>query len=129
MSGGSNIRAIGPGSDAQASGDGVQQGEEPLTLDESWAEESVYEETWEPAPSRSLKAILPPVAAIGAIATWTAFFGWVRLTDLRAGVSPAAASQMLVDWSVPTLLVIAVWLLIMRTSRREASRFADAGAR
>jgi hypothetical protein len=126
MSGGSHIRAIGPGSGAQASGDGVAQGDEPLTLDESWAEGPVYDEEWEPAPGRRLSAYLAPTAAVFAVAAWTGFFVWVHWPGVRGGLAPDTGARLLIDWSAPTLLVIAVWLLAMRTSRREASRFSDA---
>ena len=128
MSGGSHIRAIGPGSGAQAPDDGAQQGDEPLTLDESWAEEPVYEEAWEEPAPRRWGALMAPVVAMLAVAGWTAFFAWAHVAELRGGISPQAGSQMLIDWSVPTLLVIGIWLLVMRTSRREASRFSDAAS-
>jgi hypothetical protein len=127
MSGGSHIRAIGSESGAAAPGSSVDGGE-PLTLDESWAEEAAYDGDWEQAPSRNWSALLPPAAAIIAIAGWTAFFGWIHLADVRAGATPQAAAQLLIDWSIPALLVIAVWLLAMRTSRKEARRFGDAAS-
>ena len=76
MSGGSHIRAIGPGSGAQAPDDGAQQGDEPLTLDESWAEEPVYDEAWENPAPRRWGALLAPVGALLAVGGWTAFFAW-----------------------------------------------------
>src|SRR5690606_22820663 len=39
---------------------------------------------------------------------------------------PAEWSALIVDWSVPVLLIVALWLLAMRNSRREAARFTDA---
>jgi hypothetical protein len=125
MSGGSHIRAIGSESDAQASGAVVEQGQEPLTLDESWAEPA-YEGEWDaPAPPRRGQFVAP-AAAILAVTGWTGFFGWAHLAQVRGGLSAVEASQLVIDWSVPTLLVIAVWLLAMRNSRREAARFGDA---
>jgi hypothetical protein len=126
MSGGSHIRAIGSESGAEAHDESGDVGDEPLTLDESWAEEPVDDGHWEQAPSRKWVAFVAPAAAIIAIAGWTVFFGWVHWADLLAGLAPQAGAQLLIDWSIPTLLVLAVWLLAMRTSRREARRFGDA---
>ncbi len=124
MSGGSHIRAIGSESGAQAPDTHVAHDEEPLTLDESWAEEPAYEEEWDaPAPRRRFP--LAPAAALLVLAGWTAFFGWAHWAQLRAGFTPLDASQLIVDWSVPALLVITLWLLAMRNSRREAGRFGD----
>ncbi len=123
MSGGSHIRAIGSESGAQASGADVQHGDEPLTLDENWAEEPAYDEDWDTPAPRNRSAFLAPAVAVLAVTGWTAFFGWAHLGELRGGLTPQAGSQLVIDWSVPTLLIIALWLLAMRNSRREASRF------
>jgi hypothetical protein len=126
MSGGSHIRAIGSESGAEARDENVEGGGEPLTLEQSWEEEPGYGGEWEDVSSRNWSALAAPAAAIIAVLAWTAFFGWAHLGDLRAGVTPQAGAQLLIDWSVPTLLVLATWLLVMRTSRREARRFGDA---
>jgi len=125
MSGGSHIRAIGSESDAQASGAIVEQGEEPLTLDESWAEPA-HEDEWDAPAAPSRGHLVAPATAALVVAGWTGFFGWAHLAELRGGLTPLEASQLVIDWSVPTLLVIALWLLVMRNSRREAARFGDA---
>jgi hypothetical protein len=104
----------------------VEAGGEPLTLDESWAEEPVHDEDRAEAPSRKWSDFLAPAAALIAIVGWTAFFAWAHLGDLRTGVTPQDGARLLIDWSIPTLLVLAVWLLAMRASRREARRFGDA---
>lgn len=77
------------------------------------------------AASRS--DILPMAGAFGVIALWTGFFfwsQWAALATLPLGQVPA----MVMQWAVPVLLVVLVWLLAMRTSRREAGRFGDAAA-
>ncbi|QDM39975.1 ATPase [Altererythrobacter sp. TH136] len=125
MSGGSHIRAIGAGSGADASGETTRQDSEPLTLDETWAEVPEHEADWdEPSPA-SRSGLVVPAMAGAAIVAWTAFFAWAHLSELRTGVTPQGGSQLLIDWSIPTLLVIGVWLLAMRNSRRETRRFGD----
>ena len=125
MSGGSHIRAVGQGSGAEAPVGSEIAGEEPLTLDESWAEQATYEETWEePAPRRWPRLIAPGLALL-AIAAWSGFFAWVHMAEFSAGITPQAGARLLIDWTVPALLVIGLWLLAMRNSRREAQRFGE----
>lgn len=69
---------------------------------------------------------LAPVAGLAALAAWTAFFVWAHLSDLADGVSGAEATGLLAQWSMPAVLVVALWMLAMRHSRVEAGRFADA---
>lgn len=91
--------------------------EDAVQLQEEWIEE-------EDSP-RSF-AWLAPVLTIVAVVAWTAFFAWVHQRTLLAGASPAQWSRWIIDWSVPVLLVVGLWLVAMRNSRREASRFAAA---
>jgi hypothetical protein len=126
MSGGSHIRAIGPGSGAGAPGEAAQPVDEPLTLEESWAEDAPAEDYWdEPAPRR-LTGWAVPTLAILAVTGWSAFFGWAYRAELAAGVTPQAGAQLAVNWAVPVLLVVALVLLALRLSTREAGRFTDA---
>lgn len=81
-----------------------------------------YEEL-EQTPLRS--GLVAPVLACLAAAGWTGFYAWAHQSAIIGGASPAEWSRLIVDWAVPVLLVIALWLLAMRTSRREAARFND----
>jgi uncharacterized phage infection (PIP) family protein YhgE len=125
MSGGSHIRAIGTGSGANAP-DESGSADEPLTLDESWAEEPAIEEEWEQSSHRRSKAwVLPTLAVLAALA-WTAFFAWAYRSELAAGVAAQAGVQLAVNWAVPVLLIVALVMLVLRLSTREAGRFTDA---
>ncbi len=120
MSGGSNIRAIEPGDapQAQDQADG--------------AEEAV----WVPSPADALDAwpepverarwqwLVPTLAGV-AVVGWTVFYGWAHWADIATGGSPRQWTAWVIAWAVPTLLIVAVWLLAMRTSRREALRFGE----
>jgi hypothetical protein len=64
--------------------------------------------------------------AIALAAGWTGFFGWVHQQTILRGATPAEWATLIVDWAVPVLLVVALWMLVMRNSRREASRFNEA---
>lgn len=124
MSGGSKIRAVGPGEALQAQ-DHVDGGSEPewVALPENAAEEWAEEWVEEPAPTRWPWVV--PLLAGTAILGWTAFFGWAHQADIAAGGTPRQWTAWVVAWAVPTLLIVAVWLLAMRTSRREALRFGE----
>lgn len=79
----------------------------------------------EPAPTDRFGWLLPALALL-AVAGWTGFFGWVHQNEMLSGANPVQWAEWIVDWTIPVLLVVALWLLAMRNSRREASRFATA---
>lgn len=89
--------------------------------EEDWADD------WsdpEPRAPRNL-AWIGPVFFLLAIAAWTGFFAWANRAIDPVQLVPQAAINLLIQWSVPTLLVLAVWLLVSRNSRREAARFGE----
>ena len=115
----------------------VVEGENPLELNEeagtspeahpsSEPEETFVEEEdeWfeEEAVPRSQAWIMPSLALL-AIAGWTGFFAWAFGPEIVAGASPQQWASLIVDWSVPVLLVVAIWILVTRNSRREAVRY------
>ena len=66
-----------------------------------------------------------PVLLLGVIAGWTALFAWSHWGAISGGASIAQWTDWIATWAVPVLLVLAIWLLILRSSAREAARFAD----
>lgn len=88
------------------------------------AEASWLAGEWEdPAPLRRSYSWLLPLVTI---AGWTGFYVWAGLPDMLEPASPELWIQRITDWSLPVLLVCTAWLVAMRSSRRETSRFADA---
>ncbi len=85
-----------------------------------------YEEEVESEELGGRGAPVVPILAVLAVLGWTGFFGWVHQREVLGGATPAEWSALIVDWSVPVLLIVALWLLAMRNSRREAARFTDA---
>jgi len=67
-----------------------------------------------------------PAFAIGAIAVWTGFFVWTLRAEMFTAATPVQWIDWIGSWSLPVLLICAAWLIVMRNSRREASRFGDA---
>lgn len=125
MTGGSHIRAIGPEGAQDANVQSAQDTqEEPLSLEPAWEESWVEDE----APAKPRFTWVMPALAFAAVAGWTGFYVWALREVLMAGGTPTQWVGWIINWSVPVLLVITLWLLAMRTSHREAGRFADMAA-
>jgi hypothetical protein len=92
--------------------------EEYLLVEEEWVDDEPERHArnfgWSCHAGRALSARLD------------GFFRLVHQQTILAGASPAQWSAWIVDWAVPVLLVVALWLLAMRNSRREAARFGVA---
>lgn len=125
MSGGSHIRAVGPDAAQNApETPTVEVQEDSLELSESWEEQWEEDEAY---PRARWNWVLPTLAAV-AIVGWTALYGWAFRDQLLAGGTAQQWMDRVVQWAVPVLLIVSVWLLAMRSSRREAHRFADTAA-
>ncbi len=98
---------------------------------ESFAElppqEQQAEDFWidEPSQRRPWKSIFLLSLSVITVVGWTAFFGWSHWTELQAIPSPARIANLIGLWAIPLTLLSLLWLLGMRTSRAEASRFTD----
>jgi hypothetical protein len=98
---------------------------EPEAAEETLVLEEQAEDVWEDEPAPRNWGWVVPTLAVLAIAGWTGFFGWVHQSEMLAGGTPEQWSGWIVAWSVPVLLVVSLWLLALRHSRREAGRFTD----
>ncbi|ALE16535.1 hypothetical protein AMC99_01241 [Altererythrobacter epoxidivorans] len=126
MTGGSHIRAVGPEAAQEAQDHAVEQtSDDTLALEEEWQDE--WEELEEERAARSFAWIVP-AAAIFSVIAWTAFFVWTFRDAILSGGTPEQWIGWVINWSVPVLLIVSLWLLAMRNSRRESVRFADAAA-
>jgi len=76
-----------------------------------------------PGPSRSrlLPLLLLAIAAVG----WTGFFLWANRDIFTTMPTPKAGIDLLTQWCLPVITLGIAYLLYMRNSTREASRFAD----
>lgn len=122
MAGGRHIVAVGTEGHEPAVDDVIELTEEAAADPDEAAWE---EEDWSPAPSRWRGWIAPGLALLG-IAAWTGFFAWA---NRALALTPQAAQTWIAlvrDWSLPVILIGVLWLIALRTSRREAARFGDA---
>jgi hypothetical protein len=76
-------------------------------------------------PRRNWAAISMMSLLATAFSCWTVFFLWAHLADFVVGITPAKITQLFATWAVPTCLIALAWLLVMRSSSREAARFGE----
>ena len=129
MTGGNRIVALGASS-IDAERDEfllTEQAEAPEAPAEPEASAQEWDADWVQtrAPSR-WPGMIAPVSAILAIIGWTALFAWSKRAAFALPPDLDTVIGWIASWSGPVLLVCVVWLLAMRTSRREAGRFGDA---
>ena len=79
-------------------------------------------------PRHSVVAFIVPAVLILAFAGWTAFFAVTYWPEAQAGLSSNRIVELIVNWAVPALLIAVSWLLVMRNSSREATRFGNVAA-
>jgi len=103
-------------------------GEDEVTSDdgydadlEEYAEESTYRS--------GILGYLAPVLLLVAFSTWTAFFALTYWPEVMVGLANDRIIALVTTWSVPTLLITVLWLLAMRNSSREATRFGKVASR
>jgi len=130
MSGGSRIIAFGSsvseeteefGGETAAAQIRTGSDEEPPLELGAWLEGSESEFA-EDRGSRS-SALLPGMLALLVVAAWTGFYLWANRAALSAGLNPAEWPPLIAGWCLPVVLVSVVWLIAMRSSTREATRF------
>ncbi|RVQ69056.1 hypothetical protein EKN06_02260 [Croceicoccus ponticola] len=110
---------------------GGQESDDISQVDTTYAEASneAFDQTdeWyetEPVSRRNLAWVTPAMGIIALLA-WTGFFAWARQGELLGRPTPGQWTELLAQWSMPAVLVVALWMLAMRHSRVEAGRFAD----
>ena len=121
MTGGSRIVAFGPGGEQpHPAGETAFEAEGvPLELADQWPE--ALDE-----PASVPRAWFAPVVAGLAIVGWTGFFLWAFRGRLIFGITPSEGAMLVGNWATPVLLICVIWLIALRTSRREARRFGEA---
>ena len=81
------------------------------------------------SPARaSMRDRLIPAAAIILISAWTGLFITANLPQITSEVSAAEVVTLLQGWVLPVILIAVAWLLLMRSSTREARRYGNVAA-
>ena len=83
------------------------------------------DDDYESAQVFGVKHYVFPALLLIAFAGWSAFFGLTYWPEAIAGISNDRIIALVATWAIPTLLVAVVWLIAMRNSSREASRFGN----
>lgn len=79
-------------------------------------------------PRLSVLAFVAPTLLLLAFVGWTAFFGLTYWPEAQSGLDNNRIVELIVRWAVPALLIAVSWLLVMRNSSREATRFGNVAA-
>ena len=126
MTKGRHIRAIGDGAADSETGAIV---ETVPVEDEQTAEDILppWDEALdEPVRPRRLWPLMLGTIATLAVLGWTGFFAWTNRAAMLSGATSDQWIGWVTQWAVPVLLVAVAWLIAMRSSAREATRFGDA---
>ena len=75
------------------------------------------------SPNRAGRLAMPIVVA-GAALGWTVWFVAAHFAALSSGDS-TLLTGLVGLWAAPVMLLAVLWLIVQRSSRREADRFAD----
>lgn len=130
MAGETRIIAIGSNGTDSSGGEGAGQvpqndgsgfkAQSAADFDAGWVETDD-----EAMASRTVRWVAPALAALCALA-WSAFFVWANEPRFSLAFAASDLAALIVQWSMPMMLIGMTWLLIMRSSTREAHRFGDA---
>ena len=123
MTGGSRIVAFGPGGEEPQPEGQTARPPADYAADEQWADPPSSDEAEQVRLTRPWAA---PLAAATAMAAWSGYYLWAFRGRLVAGVIPSEGAALISQWAVPVLLFAVLWLVALRTSRREARRFGEA---
>lgn len=104
------------------------EGQVPESTDENQflEQEDLEEQYWEDEPALPRAQWVAPALAISVALAWTGFFAWVNQAQILRGGTPAQWVDWIGQWSLPLILLVGLYLVFMRNSRREALRFGKA---
>ena len=125
MTGDNRIVAIGSETPAELDANAVDGAVDHAVDDSEDAFDAEEEWIAEPVNRPPFRWVFPTLA-IASIAAWTAFYAWLHWEAMIVTTAPGQWIDWVSQWSVPVLLIMATWLIVMRSSTREAQRFGDA---
>ena len=106
----------------------AEDGEELIlaTGDET-PEEHGYDEYYdeEDYTTSNWKEYIIPALLGASFVAWTGFYIWTNRTENIAALSGDRWISLISTWSLPAIFIGILWLIMMRSSSKEAGRFAD----
>ncbi|MEY3634946.1 MAG: hypothetical protein RLZZ61_1356 [Pseudomonadota bacterium] len=66
---------------------------------------------------------LAPTLLLGAFTAWSVFFVVTYWSEAQFAMNNDRIVTLIVTWAIPMLLIAVLWLVVMRNSSREATRF------
>lgn len=97
--------------------------EEPAPAEE--AAVSLVDSSAGEAPSPSRGSWLMGLFLVAG-AAWTGFFAFAYADRISGGASSTRWVEWISQWSIPIVLLIGLWMIILRSSTREIARYSDA---
>lgn len=77
------------------------------------------------APGRSTGLTVASVICAILALCWTALLAWSQRASLFDGITLSEGRELIIQWSVPMILLSSVFLILLRSSAAEARRFGD----
>ncbi|MFN3451427.1 MAG: hypothetical protein ACK4ZE_04655 [Sphingorhabdus sp.] len=116
-------------SDQSTDNDGVEETNAAVESSPEALFSSSFDDEYElEQPRRDILALVVPTILLIAFIAWTAFFAITYLPDVQAGLNDKGIVGLIATWAGPALLIAVSWLLAMRNSSREATRFGNVAA-
>jgi len=99
-----------------------------VAADDAAVEEYLEEQSADDWQKPGVSRLFAPAILLTTSIAWTAFFAVTYWPELRAGISNSRIIDLIAIWAVPALFIAVLWLLAMRNSSREATRFGHVAA-
>lgn len=77
----------------------------------------------ETAPRLGIGHYVVPTLLLIAFSAWSAFFCLTYWPEAQFGMNNDRIITLIVTWAVPSLFIAVLWMLVMRNSSQEATRF------
>lgn len=105
----------------------------PLPSMTGGEEEAGWSEQEDAPMRRWYQGLMPKMALVLAVALtlvagWSTIFGFGQIAMMTPAHDPAGWGKLALQWSLPVVLVVLVYLIEQKWSRREVARFGNAAA-
>ena len=109
--------------DQEATSPRASSNAEGATEDHQVVDQDYDDVADETAPRLGIGHYVVATLLLIAFAAWSAFFGLTYWPEAQVGMNNDRIVTLIATWAIPTLFIAVLWLLVMRNSSREATRF------